>query len=62
MAYVADLLKIPVMFLKAVTYIVDENKPTEEQYLQNLTAGSNALDHVLEQTLEFINGKSLSQL
>uniref|UniRef100_A0A0D3DIG3 Uncharacterized protein n=1 Tax=Brassica oleracea var. oleracea TaxID=109376 RepID=A0A0D3DIG3_BRAOL len=31
-----ELLKVPVMFLKAVTDLIDGDKPTAEEFLQNL--------------------------
>ncbi|KAF2552053.1 hypothetical protein F2Q68_00038124 [Brassica cretica] len=53
-AYVAELLKVPVMFLKAVTDLIDGDKPTAEEFLQNLS---------LEETAtKVINGKTLSDL
>lgn len=61
-AYVADLLKVPVIFVKAVTDIVDGDKPTAEEFLQNLAAVTAALDQAVAQVVDFINGKSLSEL
>ncbi|KAF9676116.1 hypothetical protein SADUNF_Sadunf09G0104800 [Salix dunnii] len=48
-AYVADLLKVPAIFIKAVTDIVDGEKPTSEEFLQNLAAVTAALDHAVTQ-------------
>jgi len=61
-AYVADLLKVPAIFLKAVTDIVDGEKPTAEEFLQNLAAVTAALDQAVTQVIDFINGKCLSEL
>lgn len=61
-AYVADLFKVPTIFVKAVTDIVDGEKPTAEEFLQNLAAVTAALDQTVEQVVDFINGKSLSEL
>ncbi|XP_050235104.1 5'-methylthioadenosine nucleosidase-like isoform X2 [Mercurialis annua] len=61
-AYVADLLKVPAIFVKAVTDIVDGDKPTSEEFLQNLAAVTAALDQSVTQVVEFINGKCLSEL
>ena len=36
MAYVAEIFSTPAMFVKAVTDIVDGEKPTAEEFLQNL--------------------------
>lgn len=62
MAYVADLLKIPVVFLKAVTDLVDGDKPTAEEFLQNLTVVTAALEETATKVINFINGKNLSDL
>jgi len=61
-AYVADLLKVPVIFIKAVTDIVDGEKPTAEEFLQNLTAVTAALDEAVTQVVDFIKGKCISEL
>ncbi|CAI9104694.1 OLC1v1003418C1 [Oldenlandia corymbosa var. corymbosa] len=61
-AYVADLLKVPVIFVKAVTDIVDGDKPTAEEFLQNLAAVTAALDLAVTQIVDYINGKSVSEL
>ncbi|KAL3631637.1 Mutanase [Castilleja foliolosa] len=61
-AYVADLLKVPAIFLKAVTDIVDGDKPTAEEFLQNLAAVSAALEQAATQVVNYITGKSYSQL
>lgn len=61
-AYVADLLKVPVIFLKAVTDIVDGEKPTAEEFLQNLASVTAALDQAVTQVVDFISGKCISDL
>ncbi|PNY12054.1 5-methylthioadenosine s-adenosylhomocysteine nucleosidase 1-like protein [Trifolium pratense] len=61
-AYVADLLKVPAIFVKAVTDIIDGDKPTAEEFLQNLAAVTAALDLAVEKVINFINGKSISEL
>ncbi|KAI5647899.1 hypothetical protein M9H77_33904 [Catharanthus roseus] len=61
-AYVADLLKVPAIFIKAVTDIVDGDKPTAEEFLQNLAAVAAALDVAVTDVVDYINGKSLSEL
>lgn len=47
MAYVADLLSVPAVFVKAVTDIVDGDKPTAEEFLQNSVAVTAALDQAV---------------
>ncbi|KAI3728906.1 hypothetical protein L6452_17551 [Arctium lappa] len=61
-AYVADLLKVPAIFVKAVTDIVDGDKPTSEEFLQNLTAVTVALDETVARVVDYIVGKSVSEL
>ena len=61
-AYVADLLKVPAIFVKAITDIVDGDKPTAEEFLQNLAAVTAALDQAVTEVVDFINGKCLSDL
>ncbi|KAJ8767574.1 hypothetical protein K2173_017918 [Erythroxylum novogranatense] len=48
--------------MEAVTDIVDGDKPTAEEFLQNLVAVTAALDQAVAQVVDFINGKSLSKL
>ncbi|VAI68766.1 unnamed protein product [Triticum turgidum subsp. durum] len=48
-AYVADLFSTPAIFVKAVTDIVDGEKPTAEEFLQNLISVTMALDQVMQQ-------------
>nr|GME06490.1 5'-methylthioadenosine/S-adenosylhomocysteine nucleosidase 2-like [Ipomoea batatas] len=61
-AYVADLLKVPAIYLKGVTDIVDGDRPTSEEFLENLAAVTAALDEAASRVVDFINGKSLPQL
>ncbi|CAL1385116.1 unnamed protein product [Linum trigynum] len=61
-AYVAEMLQVPTIFIKAVTDIVDGNKPTTEEFLQNLAAVTVALDESVTQVVDYINGKCLCEL
>ncbi|KAF6161975.1 hypothetical protein GIB67_020031 [Kingdonia uniflora] len=61
-AYVADILSVPAIFIKAVTDIVDGDKPTAEEFLQNLVAVSAALDNAVTQVVDFISGKCIQEL
>ncbi|KAA8536022.1 hypothetical protein F0562_028500 [Nyssa sinensis] len=61
-AYVVDLLEVPAIFIKAVTDIVDGDKPTVVEFRQNLAAVTAELDQAVTQVVDFINGKSLSEL
>lgn len=62
MAYVADLLKVPAIFVKAVTDIVDGDKPTSEEFLHNLSAVTVALGKSVTQVVDYISGKSILEL
>ncbi|WZZ77034.1 hypothetical protein YC2023_088404 [Brassica napus] len=57
-AYVAELLKVPVMFLKAVTDLIDGDKPTAQEFLQNLSLVTSALEETATKVTNFINGKN----
>lgn len=61
-AYVADLLSVPAIFIKAVTNIVDEEKPIAEEFWQNLIAVSMDLAQIVSQVVDFLSGKRLSEL
>ncbi|KAG4389065.1 hypothetical protein GLYMA_06G005700v4 [Glycine max] len=61
-AYVADLLKVPAIFIKAVTNNVDDDKAIVEEFLQNLAALTVELGLAVEQVINFINGKCISEL
>lgn len=58
----ADLLKVPVIFVKAVTDLVDGDKPTAEEFMQNLVSVTAALEQSVSQVIDFINGKCLAEL
>lgn len=61
-AYVADLFKVPALFVKAVTDLVDGDKPTAEEFMENLVAVTAALEQSISQVIDFINGKRFSEL
>ncbi|XP_078448331.1 phosphorylase superfamily protein [Wolffia australiana] len=61
-AYVASLFSVPTIFLKAVTDIVDSDKPTPEEFLENLVAVSLALDDAVTRVVDFLAGRSLTEL
>ncbi|KAG5526756.1 hypothetical protein RHGRI_032872 [Rhododendron griersonianum] len=61
-AYVADVLKVPAVFIKAVTNIVDGDKPTIVEFRQNLAVVTAALGLAVAEVVDFINGKCLSEL
>eukprot|EP00250_Pteridium_aquilinum_P029939 c40368_g1_i1 orf=173-967(+) len=60
--YVAHLLSTPLILLKVITDIVDGDKPTAEEFLENLSNASLVLLQASTRILDFINGKSLAEL
>ncbi|XP_042493840.1 5'-methylthioadenosine/S-adenosylhomocysteine nucleosidase-like [Macadamia integrifolia] len=61
-AYAADLFTVPAIFVKAVTDLVDGDKPTTEEFLENLAAVTATLDQSVMNIIDFISGKCLSEL
>jgi 5'-methylthioadenosine nucleosidase len=60
--YVASLLSVPTILLKVVTDVVDGERPTSEEYLENLTGASLTLHEASLQILDFIHGKACTDL
>ena len=48
--------------MKVVTNIVDEEKPTAEEFLQNLVIVTAALAQAVTWVVDFISGKCISDL
>ncbi len=61
-AYVANLLTVPLIAMKAVTDIVDGDKPTVEEFLQNMSTAAAALSATIPRVLKYVNAKSISNL
>ncbi|CAL5045258.1 unnamed protein product [Urochloa decumbens] len=61
-AYVADIFSTPAIFVKAVTDIVDGDKPTPEEFLNNLISVTARLEVSVTKVLDFISGKRISDL
>eukprot|EP01031_Cornospumella_fuschlensis_P024628 gene24629-29756_t len=61
-AYVADHARIPVMAIKVVTDIVDGDRPSHEEFLENLHAASRSLQDHLPKVVKYIGGKKISDL
>jgi 5'-methylthioadenosine nucleosidase len=61
-AWVAQLFRKPMFCIKAVTDIVDGDKATQEEFLENLHSAAAALQQVLPKVLEFVSGKTLREL
>lgn len=48
--------------MKAVTDIVDGDKPTSEEYLENLSAVTAALGQAVSHVIYYLDGKCVSEL
>lgn len=62
MAYVADILSVPLILLKAVTDIVDGDRPTTEEFLENLSTAADALTDTLPKVFDYFSERNLSAL
>ncbi|KAI3676991.1 hypothetical protein L1987_86608 [Smallanthus sonchifolius] len=54
-AYVSNLMRVPAIFLKAVSNFVDGETSIHEEFEQNLQATVVVLQKVVAQVVEFIN-------
>jgi 5'-methylthioadenosine nucleosidase len=54
--------KVPMFALKAVTDLVDGEHPPQEEFLANLAKSVDALVAAATKILDFVQGKSLSDL
>ena len=61
-AWAASLFDIPFFCIKSVTDIVDGDRPAAEEFLENLHKAADALQKIVPTVLEFIAGKTYSQL
>lgn len=61
-AWVANLAKIPLFCVKVITDIVDGDRPTETEFLENLSAAATSLSVALPKIVKFCVGKRLSDL
>lgn len=48
--------------MKAVTDIVDGEKPTSEEYLENLSAVTAGLGEAVSQVVYYLDGKCIAEL
>lgn len=61
-AWVAQLFHKPMFCVKAVTDIVDGDRATQEEFLENLHTAAAALQQVLPKVLSFVSGKTVAEL
>mmetsp|Transcript_24058 Transcript_24058/g.34462 ORF Transcript_24058/g.34462 Transcript_24058/m.34462 type:complete len:250 (+) Transcript_24058:24-773(+) len=61
-AWVAKLSNIPFFALKVVTDIVDGDRPSHEEFLENLHHAAVSLQEKLPKVIDFLAGKTLSEI
>jgi 5'-methylthioadenosine nucleosidase len=61
-AWAAELTATPFIALKVVTDIVDGDRPTQEEFFENLGAAARSLQDAVPKVVDFIVGKRLSEL
>lgn len=59
-AYAAGLHGVPFICLKAVTDIVDGDKPTAEEFVKNLHTAAKAIEEATIAVLDYLDGKQLT--
>eukprot|EP00798_Chlamydomonas_sp_ICE-L_P020726 gene20726-27541_t len=61
-AWVCGLFETPFFGVKSVTDIVDGDKATQDEFMENLSAAAQSLQANLPKVLEFMAGKTISEL
>jgi 5'-methylthioadenosine nucleosidase len=61
-AYIAEITNTPFLALKVVTDIVDGDRPTHEEFLENLSTAAISLQQKIPLLIDYIVGKKLSDL
>lgn len=61
-AWVASLNNTPFMAIKVVTDIVDGDRPSHEEFLENLSTAAHSLQETVPKILDYIIGKKLTEL
>jgi len=61
-AWVAHLANLPFFCVKVVTDIVDGDRPTHEEFLQNLGTAAQSLSDAVPKVVRFVAGKKLADL
>uniref|UniRef100_A0A7S0WR43 Nucleoside phosphorylase domain-containing protein n=1 Tax=Pyramimonas obovata TaxID=1411642 RepID=A0A7S0WR43_9CHLO len=61
-AQVAKMFGIPIIGIKSVTDIVDGDRPTGEEFMENLGAAAKALQDKLPKVIDFVAGKTAACL
>jgi 5'-methylthioadenosine nucleosidase len=61
-AWAAALSNTPFFGVKVVTDIVDGDRPTHDEFLENLGAAARKLQEVLPNVISYVMGKKLADL
>lgn len=61
-AWICEAHRVPFLPVKVVTDIVDGDRPSQEEFLENLSSASKSLQRELPKIIDFILGKPLSEL
>jgi 5'-methylthioadenosine nucleosidase len=61
-AWVAEMAGIPFFALKVVTDIVDGDRPTQDEFFENLGSAAKSLQEKLPVLVDFLVGKKLTEL
>jgi 5'-methylthioadenosine nucleosidase len=62
LAEMASHYKTPFVAIKAVTDIVDGDKPTQDEFLANLASAATAIRTAVLTTFDFMEGKTVADL
>ena len=61
-AWAAALSSTPFIALKVVTDIVDGDRPTQDEFFENLAKAASSLQEMVPKVIDFVVGKSLKML
>mmetsp|Transcript_39156 Transcript_39156/g.75043 ORF Transcript_39156/g.75043 Transcript_39156/m.75043 type:complete len:248 (-) Transcript_39156:186-929(-) len=61
-AHVAAMFSVPMIAIKSVTDIVDGDKATAEEFMENLGTAAKKLQETLPKVIDFVAGKTVAAL
>jgi nucleoside phosphorylase len=61
-AWAAELTSTPMLALKVVTDIVDGERATQDEFLENLSTAAASLQENLVKVVDFVLGKTVAEL
>lgn len=61
-AWAAALSNTPFIALKVVTDIVDGDRPTQDEFFENLATAAASLQVMIPKVIDFVVGKTLDML